>query len=109
MGLYSVDPTHVLPMALDGHGYGLVTLHIHHPWMKKVPREPASGTLDQASRAKFVYIADTPPPTSAKILRHLKMLKELSSPIPASLVSHTPQPPRGQESRTRPAACCRIP
>lgn len=45
MGLYSADPTSVLPMALDGHVYGLVILHLPYPWMKKVPREPASGTL----------------------------------------------------------------
>lgn len=48
MRLYSVDPTHALPMALDGHMYDLVILHLHQPWMKKVPREPASGMLSQA-------------------------------------------------------------
>lgn len=44
-------------------------------------------------------------PTSSKILGHLKMFTQLSSPIPASLVSHIPQPPRGQESRQDRTSC----
>lgn len=39
--------SHVLAIALDEHVYGLVSLHLHRPSMKKVPREPASVALGQ--------------------------------------------------------------
>lgn len=43
--------SHVLATALDGHVYGLVSLHLHRPSMKKVPRKTASVALSQAPGA----------------------------------------------------------